>query len=99
LKWCFDWIDEGVRVLKPGAAIFVYNLPQWASYAITLHKDTPQWLWTVPTAAQHIGDFSQTVVSGTNGAPTPAGIYDPASVRKVAGQQSSSVSVLLPTVA
>jgi site-specific DNA-methyltransferase (adenine-specific) len=30
LDWCFGWIDEAVRVLKPGGAIFVYNLPQWA---------------------------------------------------------------------
>lgn len=30
LKWCRAWIDEGVRVLKPGGAMFIYNLPQWA---------------------------------------------------------------------
>ncbi len=29
LKWCFSWLDEAVRVLAPGAAIFVYILPQW----------------------------------------------------------------------
>jgi len=30
LRWCFLWMDEAVRVVKQGGAIFVYNLPQWA---------------------------------------------------------------------
>jgi site-specific DNA-methyltransferase (adenine-specific) len=30
LKWCYGWIDQCVRVLKPGGSIFIYNLPQWA---------------------------------------------------------------------
>lgn len=30
LKWCYRWMDECIRVLKPGGAMFVYNLPQWA---------------------------------------------------------------------
>jgi site-specific DNA-methyltransferase (adenine-specific) len=30
LKWCYRWIDECVRALKPGGSMFVYNLPQWA---------------------------------------------------------------------
>jgi site-specific DNA-methyltransferase (adenine-specific) len=30
LKWCYGWMDECIRVLKPGGSIFVYNLPQWA---------------------------------------------------------------------
>jgi site-specific DNA-methyltransferase (adenine-specific) len=29
LRWCYAWLDESVRILKPGAAIFVYILPQW----------------------------------------------------------------------
>lgn len=29
LKWSFAWIDECVRLLKPGGAIFVYILPKW----------------------------------------------------------------------
>jgi site-specific DNA-methyltransferase (adenine-specific) len=29
LKWSFAWMDECVRLLKPGGAIFVYILPQW----------------------------------------------------------------------
>lgn len=30
LKWCERWLAESIRVLKPGAAIFVYNIPRWA---------------------------------------------------------------------
>ena len=29
LSWCKKWIAETVRVLKPGGALFLYNLPKW----------------------------------------------------------------------
>lgn len=29
LGWCERWIAEGVRVLKPGGAFFLWNLPRW----------------------------------------------------------------------
>ena len=29
LQWCYQWTDQCLRVLKPGGAIFVYNLPKW----------------------------------------------------------------------
>lgn len=29
LAWCRAWLDQCVRVLKPGGALFVYNLPRW----------------------------------------------------------------------
>lgn len=29
LKWSFAWIDECVRLLKPGGTFFVSILPQW----------------------------------------------------------------------
>ncbi len=29
VEWCKAWIDECVRVLKPGGSIFLYNLPRW----------------------------------------------------------------------
>jgi site-specific DNA-methyltransferase (adenine-specific) len=29
LNWCYAWLDECIRVLKPGGALFVYNLPRW----------------------------------------------------------------------
>ena len=38
LKWSRSWIDECVRVLKPGAAIFIYILPQWG-YHFAAHLE------------------------------------------------------------
>jgi site-specific DNA-methyltransferase (adenine-specific) len=29
LEWSRQWLTEGVRVLAPGGALFVYNLPKW----------------------------------------------------------------------
>jgi len=29
LEWCHRWINECVRVLIPGGAFFLYNLPKW----------------------------------------------------------------------
>ena len=29
LEWCRAWLDECVRVLKPGGSLFLYNLPKW----------------------------------------------------------------------
>lgn len=29
LAWCKSWLDECCRVLMPGGALFVYNLPRW----------------------------------------------------------------------
>ena len=29
LEWCQAWLAEGVRILSPGGALFVYNLPKW----------------------------------------------------------------------
>jgi hypothetical protein len=36
LKWSFAWIDECVRLLKPGGALFVYILPSWG-YHLASH--------------------------------------------------------------
>lgn len=32
LSWCYEWLSECIRVLKPGGALFVYNIPKWATY-------------------------------------------------------------------
>ncbi|MGD2247652.1 MAG: site-specific DNA-methyltransferase [Candidatus Methanofastidiosia archaeon] len=32
LKWSFSWMDECVRVLKPGGSLFIYNIPKWCIY-------------------------------------------------------------------
>lgn len=29
LQWCYRWLTECVRILKPGGSLFVYNLPKW----------------------------------------------------------------------
>ena len=29
ISWCKEWLDQCIRVLKPGGAIFVYSLPKW----------------------------------------------------------------------
>jgi len=29
MKWCKLWLQEACRVLAPGGALFVYNIPKW----------------------------------------------------------------------
>lgn len=29
VRWCKEWLAECIRVLKPGGALFLYNLPRW----------------------------------------------------------------------
>lgn len=29
VEWCYKWIDECIRTLKPGGSLFIYNLPKW----------------------------------------------------------------------
>ena len=29
LRWCKEWLRECVRTIKPGGALFLYNLPKW----------------------------------------------------------------------
>lgn len=29
LLWCYQWLDQCCRILVPGGALFVYNLPKW----------------------------------------------------------------------
>lgn len=29
LSWCKVWLDHCIRVVKPGGAVFIYNLPKW----------------------------------------------------------------------
>lgn len=29
IAWCKAWLDEMIRVLKPGGSLFVWNLPKW----------------------------------------------------------------------
>jgi DNA modification methylase len=38
LKWSFQWLDECVRLIAPGGALFVYILPQWG-YHLAAHVE------------------------------------------------------------
>ncbi|GAP97248.1 DNA-methyltransferase [Leptolyngbya sp. NIES-2104] len=29
LAWSYQWLDQSIRVLKPGGSLFVFNLPRW----------------------------------------------------------------------
>jgi site-specific DNA-methyltransferase (adenine-specific) len=29
LIWCKQWLNECIRILKPGGSLFVYNIPKW----------------------------------------------------------------------
>lgn len=29
LDWCHEWLNEMVRVLKPGGSLFLWNIPKW----------------------------------------------------------------------
>jgi len=35
LKWSYSWLDESVRTLKDGGALFVYILPRWGYHFAT----------------------------------------------------------------
>lgn len=39
LDWCFAWLRESIRVLKPGGALFVYNMPRWNYRFATFLED------------------------------------------------------------
>ncbi len=32
LQWSYQWLEECVRILKPGGSLFVYNIPKWNVY-------------------------------------------------------------------
>jgi site-specific DNA-methyltransferase (adenine-specific) len=38
LKWCFAWVNECIRLLKPGGALFIYVLPRWG-YHLAVHLE------------------------------------------------------------
>jgi site-specific DNA-methyltransferase (adenine-specific) len=48
LQWCRSWLQECVRVLKPGGSLFIYNLPKWnihlAPYLCELRLDFRHWI-------------------------------------------------------
>ncbi len=32
LDWCETWVEECIRILKPGGSLFLWNLPKWNTY-------------------------------------------------------------------
>ncbi len=48
IDWCRTWVRECVRILKPGGAFFLYNLPKWnvllGAYLIELGLDFRHWI-------------------------------------------------------
>ena len=32
LSWCETWLEQCVRVLKPGGSLFLWNIPKWNTY-------------------------------------------------------------------
>lgn len=48
LDWCYAWIEECVRILRPGGSLFVYNLPKWnvrlGCYIEDLGLDFRHWI-------------------------------------------------------
>jgi len=48
LEWCRSWIKECVRILKPGGAFFLYNLPKWnillGTYLTELEMSFRHWI-------------------------------------------------------
>ena len=48
VSWCKEWLEQCVRILKPGGALFVYNLPKWnmilGSYLTELEMMFRHWI-------------------------------------------------------
>jgi site-specific DNA-methyltransferase (adenine-specific) len=48
IEWGREWIRESVRALKPGGALFLYNLPKWnilfGSYLVELGMSFRHWI-------------------------------------------------------
>ena len=32
INWTYQWIDECIKILKPGGRIYIYNIPKWCVY-------------------------------------------------------------------
>lgn len=46
INWTYQWLDECVRLLKPGGRIFVYNIPKWCTYIASYLAETLTfWAW------------------------------------------------------
>lgn len=49
LNWTEEWVGECIRILKPGGALFIWNLPQWNTYTAEIlnrHLSLRHWIAT-----------------------------------------------------
>lgn len=48
LQWCYRWLVECVRILRPGGSLFLYNLPKWnihfGTFLYNLKLDFRHWI-------------------------------------------------------
>lgn len=56
LQWSFTWIDECIRLLKPGGALFIYILPRWG-YHLAAHLEERKMLFRHWIALSMKGTF------------------------------------------
>lgn len=46
INWTYEWLDQCIRILKPGGRIFIYNIPKWCTYiASYLGEQLTFWDW------------------------------------------------------
>lgn len=56
LEWCSKWIDECIRVIKPGGSIFIFQLPQWG-FHVASHLESRGMLFRHWIAVSMKGTF------------------------------------------
>jgi site-specific DNA-methyltransferase (adenine-specific) len=53
LQWCYLWLEEIVRVLKPDGSLFIHNIPKWLvpiSSWLRQYLSFKHWIsWEAPT--------------------------------------------------
>lgn len=56
LKWSYSWLDECIRILKPGGTLFVYIIPRWG-YRFACHLEDRKMLFRHWIAISMKGTF------------------------------------------
>ena len=56
MDWTRSWVDEAIRVLKPGGSLFIYILPRWG-YHIAAHLESQSMLFRHWIALSMKGTF------------------------------------------
>ena len=59
INWTYEWLDQCIRILKPGGRIFIYNIPKWCTYiASYLGEQLTFWDWIAVDMKFKIGRAS-----------------------------------------